>query len=233
MCEKFLHLQCFSVVTCSMVHQEKRGTEKKLIPICWLDLLWPKNVNGQCQLTRWDGLEVELDGARAWFERQQQSVARCDWKGLRDSFLFAANLAIPKASNTASNWVKYSSNHQEMEISDWSWPFFFFSLQTLYLSTPHIHCRGKPLTSLGGSIDCCIKVLSSMATDPEGWNEHQTISALSPSPSVSAFSPSLELSPIMLGHQFCPLHSQPLHCNLYPAAVHAVHSWHSFQDRVV
>lgn len=43
-----------------------------------------------------------------------------------------------------------------------------------------------------------------MATDPEGWNEHQTISALSPSPSVSAFSPSLELSPIMLGHQFLP-----------------------------
>lgn len=121
-----------------------------------------------------------------------------------------------------------------MEISPWSWLLSFFSPpELLYLSTPHTHCSGKPLKSLGSSIDYGIKVLSSMATDPEGWNEHQTILALSPSPSVSAFPPSLELSPIMLGHQFCPLHSQSLRCHLYSEAVHALRSWHSFQNRMV
>lgn len=121
-----------------------------------------------------------------------------------------------------------------MEISHGSWPFSFFSSRTsVPFNSTHTHCSGKPLKSLGSSIDYGIKVLSSMATDPEGWNEHQTISALSPSPSVSAFSPSLELSPIMLGHQFCPLCSQSLRCHLYSKAVHTLHSWHSFQNRMV
>lgn len=164
------------------------------------------------------------------YERETTtSVACCAWRSGFDSVLLEANLVIPKASS----WVKHSSNHQEMEISDWSWPCPFLPPKLLYLSTSHTHSRGKPLKSLGSSIDCCIKVLPSMATEPEGWNEHQTISALSPSPSVSAFLPSLELSPIMLGHQFCPLHSQPLHCNLDSEAAHVLRSWHSFQNRMV
>lgn len=49
MCERRLHLQCFSVVTCSLMHQEKSGTVKEIsFQLAWLDigLLWRKNVNG-------------------------------------------------------------------------------------------------------------------------------------------------------------------------------------------
>lgn len=80
-------------------------------------------------------------------------VACCAWRSGFDSVLLAASLVILKASNR----VKYSSNHQEMEISDWSWPCPFLPPKLLYLSTSHTHSRGKPLKSLGSSIDCCIK----------------------------------------------------------------------------
>lgn len=126
------------------------------------------------------------------------------WICVLDSFLLTANLSWPKASNTSESnivqTIRKSKYHSKVDR-------FLFSPE-LSLSTPRPHCGGKPLKSFGSSIDCCIKVLCSMATDPEGWNEHQTISALLASPTVSAFSPSLELSPIMLGHQSCPLHSQ-------------------------